>query len=114
MRFQELPEALRPNSEAAGNTRSDAGNTINKDLLTTVIERWRSASMSHRVTDDDGVPDYGDTPALAPAAPMAPPAPVPPSPRGEALRSSLLKKPLDAGTFGGGPASPPGYPPRRF
>jgi uncharacterized protein len=114
MRFQELPEALRPNSEAAGNTRSDAGNTINKDLLTTVIERWRSASMSHRVADDDGVPDYGDAPALAPAAPMAPPAPVPPSPRGEALRSSLLKKPLDAGTFGGGPSSPPGYPPRRF
>jgi hypothetical protein len=119
MRFQELPAALRPNSEAAGNTRSDAGNTINKDLLTTVIERWRSASMSHRTAEDDGVPDYGsplDTPTLAPAAPMAPAAPLPPPPssRGEALRSSLLKRPLDAGTLGGGPASPPGYPPRRF
>jgi uncharacterized protein len=114
MRFQELPLALRPNSEAAGNTRSDAGNTINKDLLSTVIERWRGASMSHRTAEDEGVPDYGsplDAPALAPAAPAAP-LPPPPSSRGEALRSSLLKKPLDASTLGGPPTSPPGYPPR--
>ncbi|HZQ12995.1 MAG TPA: DUF87 domain-containing protein [Pseudolabrys sp.] len=114
MRFQELPVELRPNSEAAGNTRSDAGNSINKDLLTTVIERWRSASMSHRMGEDDAVPDYGaaDAPALQPAAPAAPAAPVPPppSPRGEALRSALLKKPLDASI--GGPSNPPGYPPR--
>jgi DNA helicase HerA-like ATPase len=112
MRFQELPPELRPNSEAAGNTRSDAGNSINKDLLTSVIERWRSASMSHRSSEDDYVPDYGsplDAPALQPAAPVAP-APAP-SPRGEALRSSLLKKPLDA-SIGGAPANSPGYPPR--
>ena len=123
MRFKELPEQLRPNSEAAGNTRSEGGNTINKDLLTSVIERWRSASMSHRVSEDDSLPDYGsplDAPSLQPTAPMAPkaapaaPVPPPPSPsRGEALRSSLLKKPLDA-SFGGAPSSPPGYPPRRF
>jgi hypothetical protein len=117
MRFQELPVELRPNSEASGNTRSDAGNSINKDLLSSVIERWRSASMSHRTSDDDSVPDYGsplDAPALQPAAPVAPAAPVPPPPssRGEALRSSLLKKPLDAATLGGPPASPPSYPPR--
>jgi DNA helicase HerA-like ATPase len=114
MRFKELPEQLRPNSEAAGNTRSEGGNTLNKDLLTSVIERWRSASMSHRMNEDDSVPDYGsplDATALQPAAPAAP-VPPPPSPRGEALRSSLLKKPLDASI--GGPASPPGYPPRRF
>jgi hypothetical protein len=37
--------------------------------------------------------------------------PVPPSPRGEALRSSLLKKPLDAGSFGNPqPGSTPGFP----
>jgi hypothetical protein len=47
-------------------------------------------------------------PAQAPV--MA--APVPPSPRGEALRSSLLKKPLDAslGTAAQGAKSP--IPPR--
>jgi hypothetical protein len=121
MRFKELGEQFRPNSEAAGNTRAEGGNTINKDLLTSVIERWRSASMSHRMSEDDSLPDYGsplDAPTLQPAAPMAPkvpaaPLPPPPSPRGEALRSSLLKKPLDA-SFGGAPSSPPGYPPRRF
>jgi uncharacterized protein len=114
MRFQELPAAQRPNSEASGDTRSDAGTTMNRDLLTTVIERWRSATMSHRMSDDE-FPDYTDAPALQPASLQVPsaPVPVPPSPRGEALRSSLLKKPLDAATFGAPPnTSPPGYPPK--
>lgn len=125
MRFAELPEARRPNSEASGNTRSDAGNNINRDLISSVIERWRSASMSHRMSEEDL--DYNsppDAPALQPAAPSAPAAPITPplSPRGEALRASLLKKPLDAGTLGAVPsgypagnpqASPPGYPPPR-
>jgi DNA helicase HerA-like ATPase len=101
MRFQELPAELRPNSEASGNTRSDAGNNVNRDLLSSVIERWRSASMSHR---SNGEEDYGtppEAPSLQPAAPVAP-APPPLSPRGEALRAALLKKPLEAG--------PPGQP----
>ncbi len=85
MRFQELPPELRPNSEAAGNTRSDAGNNISRDLISTVIERWRSASMSHRSGIDDDFAEYSaplDVPPLQPAVPV----PVPPSPRGEALR----------------------------
>src|SRR5476649_1136195 len=82
MRFQELTEEKRPNSEASGNTRSDAGTNMNRDLLTTVIERWRSATMSHRMSDDDFT-DYADAPPLQPAP--AAPVPVPPSPRGEAL-----------------------------
>ncbi len=53
MRFQELPAALRPNSEAAGDTRSDVGNSINNDLIASVIERWRIASMSHRTGAED-------------------------------------------------------------
>jgi hypothetical protein len=70
---------------------------------------------------EDDVLDYGSpfySPALQPAAPAAPVAP-PPSPRGEALRASLLKKPLDPNALGAAPspapanpASPPGYPPR--
>jgi DNA helicase HerA-like ATPase len=113
MRFQELAEAKRPNSEASGNTRSDAGTNISRDLLSSVIERWRSATMSHRISDDEFT-DYTDAPALQPASAQAPsaPVPVPPSPRGEALRASLLKKPLDASTFGAPPSSPPGYPPK--
>ena len=42
MRFRELPPELRPNSEASGNTRSDAGTNISRDLISSVIERWRS------------------------------------------------------------------------
>jgi hypothetical protein len=114
MRFQELAAAQRPNSEASGDTRSDASTTMNRDLLTNVIERWRSATMSHRMSDSEFI-DYADAPALQPTSVTpAAPIPVPPSPRGETLRSSLLKKPLDAATFGAPPAntSPPGYPPK--
>ena len=57
---------------------------------------------------DDEFADYGEAPALQPAPVPAPPpplAPTPPSP----LRSSLLKKPLDAGSFGSTPANPPKF-----
>jgi DNA helicase HerA-like ATPase len=122
MRFGELSADKRPNSEASGNTRSDAGTHMNRDLLTTVIDRWRSASMSHRMSDDmydDGGSPF-DSPALQPAQTYAPPpqqtsappmyaqayAPPPASPpaRPEGVRASLLKKPLDAGT--GAPNKP--------
>jgi hypothetical protein len=109
-----LPPERRPNSEAAGNTRS-GGNNISRDLLSSVIERWRSASMSHRGGDDE-FPDYSsplDAAPLQPAAPAAP-LPVPPLPRGEALRSSLLKKPLDGTSFGNPQAGKSPLPPTRF
>jgi hypothetical protein len=133
MRFAELAAELRPNSEASGSTRSDAGTGMNRDLLTTVIERWRSASMSHRMGDDEidfnmpfeapslqpsqapaYVPASTRAPVYTPPQPAAaqpaaysqpqapaqspaysPPPPAPPRPDG--LRSSILKKPLDAG-----------------
>ena len=115
MRFVPLPAEFQPQSEASGNTRSDAG-AVTPDMINAVIERWRSASMSHRGGMDE-TPDYGaslDAP-LQPAAapPTAPQATVAPSvsPRGEALRASLLKKPLDA-SLGGSLPQTPGYPPR--
>ena len=115
MRFRELPAERRPNSEASGNTRSDAGTNISRDLISSVIERWRSASMSHRSGGDDEFADYAAPMDAAPLQPAQAPvmaAPVPPSPRGEALRSSLLKKPLDAslGTASQSAKSP--IPPR--
>ena len=129
MRFHELAADKRPNSEAAGSTRSDVGTGMNRDLLSTVIERWRSASMSHRMSDDlyDDTPSPFDTPTLQPQqapapyppayaqpaqanAPVYAPSPAAPgyapaqstTPAREPLRSSLLKKPLDAG-----PGAPP-------
>ena len=132
MRFKELPPEVRPNSEAGGNTRSDAGNSLERELIGSVIERWRSASMSQRndelTADFSGLeapplqpappaqpaPAAPAAPAAAPRAPQAPyppqapraPQAVPPSPRGEALRSSLLRKPLDASLGAGAPAAP--------
>ena len=134
MRFGELAADKRPNSEASGNTRSDAGTNMNRDLLTTVIERWRSASMSHRTSDDifDDTPSPFDSPALQPSQQPTAPAYAPPPPQGaslyapaqpsgssmyaqqqpaapqprpEGLRSSLLKKPL-ADTLAETPKSP--------
>ena len=120
MRFAELPAEMRPNSEASGNTRSDAGSGMNKDLLTSVIERWRSASMSHRMGDVED--EYGsppDAPSLQPQMPpqpaYAPPQPQPAyqpaaaaAPQPSALRSSLLKKPLDA-SLGSNPPNMPRF-----
>jgi len=115
IRFKEIPESMRPNSEAAGNTRSDVGTNMSRDLLSSVVERWRSASMSHRLGDDD-MAEYAssfEAPALQP--------PQPPPPQPSQFRSSLLKKPLDAATFGtqssglrpsnasGAPNHPPKY-----
>jgi hypothetical protein len=112
MCFQELPLAQRPSSEASGNTGSNAGSNMSRDLIGSVIERWRSASMSHRMSGDD-LMDYGsplDAPAPQPMAAQsssmqAPP--LQPAPRPDALRSSLLKKPLDAGSLGGTTAERP-------
>ena len=112
MRFVALPDELRPHSEASGSTRSDAV-AVTPDLINTVIERWRSASMSHRVAEE--MTEYGASleaplqPAPPPPIPQVPVAP-PVSPRGEALRASLLKKPLDA-TLGGSP-QPQSHPSR--
>ena len=97
MRFQELPATQRPNSEASGNTRSDLGTNISRDLITSVIGRWRSATMSDRASDDD-VAGY-EPPADASvrqtvtALPLQAP-PLQPTARADSLRSSLLKKPL--------------------
>ena len=123
MRFAELAAESRPSSEASGSTRSDAGAGMNKDFLTTVIERWRSASMSHRAADfDDELGSPFDAPSLQPQMPSAPqqPAYQPPPPQPayqpaattapatppSALRSSLLKKPLDASLGANAPNMP--------
>ena len=105
VRFQELQAAQRPNSEASGNTRSDAG-TMSHDLVASVIGRWRNATMSYRVSDDDVV-----EPTTAQSPPLQAP-PLQPVPHAEPLRSSILKKPLDADSLSGIPAITPGFPPR--
>jgi hypothetical protein len=123
MRFKEIPPDRRPSSEAAGNTRSDGGATVDRDFIGSVIERWRSSTMSHKISMDDD--DFGlppepapmptpvmQSPSVQPAQAYTPPTPPRVSP--------ILKKPLEgAGLYAppirpAAPASPgqqPGQPP---
>ena len=46
MKFREVPAALRPTSEAGGNTRIAAGASPDRNMIDSVIDRWRAATMS--------------------------------------------------------------------
>ena len=83
------------------------------DMLASVIERWRGATMSHRKGETDGLQDL-DTIAQSEFAPLAPSA------ANAALdpdRFKLLKRPLDAGmepVAAAGPSlrKPTAWPPK--
>ena len=105
MSFEDLPTSLRPNSEAIGDTRSDASANISQDLIAMVIDRWRSASASQRVREFD-VTDRVQ-PVDVPIAP-ARQAPMPAS-RPDSLRESILKKPLDQVALGNLSSAPPRF-----
>ena len=112
MRFKELSADRRPNSEAFGNTRSDLRTDISRDLIASVIGRWRNATMTYR-TSDDG--DSGS--ALDAVTRQLSDQPLPQAlslqsaARADSLRSSILRKPLDASVLGGAPVAAAGYPP---
>ena len=99
MTFGELPKEKRPNSDSAA--RSDGGTDFTPDLIPMVIDRWRSATTNQKVREfevSEAVPSQSPLSAQQPAlqrtaAPQSPP--LAPGQRPD-LRSSLLKKPLDA------------------
>jgi DNA helicase HerA-like ATPase len=106
MRFKELAADRRPSSEA-GNMRETSVAAMDRDLIGSVIERWRSASMSHKVSLDDDLPSPFEQMAQAPVTP----APVMPSPSVQPAqaydpRARLMRKPVD----GAAPAAPPVAP----
>ncbi|MGB6348895.1 MAG: DUF87 domain-containing protein [Pseudolabrys sp.] len=70
LRFVELPPELRPNSDATGNTRSDAAINGSRELIASVIERWRSATMGYRAADED--PFETGSPTLQPGITPSP------------------------------------------
>jgi uncharacterized protein len=88
LKFKDLPAHLQPNSESAGNTRRDIGSELDRDILTGVIDRWRSATMSHKGVVDD---EFRDS-VLAPRDEFAPPQSAYALDPG---RFKLLKKPVD-------------------
>ncbi len=115
MRFKELPPELRPNSEAGGNTRSDGGNTLERELIGSVIDRWRAASMSHR--SDELTTDFSglEAPPLQPAAEQSAAAPAPATPAqrvpAPAARAPAPRAPAPAGRAPQAPGGPAPVPP---
>jgi hypothetical protein len=134
MKFREVPVALRPTSEAGGNTRIAAGASPDRNMIDSVIDRWRAATMSKGgQVDEDGaelgswrdevaplreeVPRYPSAPPLAPAAaaPVAPPAPAAPvvpafEPAAQPQRPSILRRPISNEPLG--PNNPAPLPSR--
>jgi hypothetical protein len=99
MKFRDVPEALRPASEAGGNTRIAAGASADRGLIDSVIERWRASSMSKSQQDEEGgelgswrddvappreeIPRYQAAPPVQPA--MQPP-PMPAAPAQQTMQ----------------------------
>jgi DNA helicase HerA-like ATPase len=120
LRFNELAADKRPASESAGDTRAAGGASMDQDFLMSVIDRWRSATMSHKggtsFDDDDfGPSDFGaaqppsalpgTAPSLAPSAPPLDPnrlraAPQRPAPAAPPVYDPNRPRPVS-------PASPP-------
>jgi hypothetical protein len=110
MKFREVPPHLRPTSEAGGNTRIAAGMTPDRNLIASVIDRWRASTMSHKSTFEDDSGELGswrddNAPIQPPQAPPAPASFEPQRPAIEPQRPSILRKPI-----GAEPAAPFGAP----
>ena len=92
MTFSHVPDELRPSSEVGKSAHGSAGAGL--DLITSVIDRWRSATMSQKLYEDDGY-DSGfpreDAPPTQPASAQSPV-----SGGLDLQRSRLLKQPLSA------------------
>jgi hypothetical protein len=128
MKFRDLPAALRPTSEVGGSTRIATEASPGRDMINSVIDRWRAATMSHKGQADDGgaelwrdevppareeVPRYQSAPPLAPeaAAPAAPAFEPPPQMQpAQQPRPSILRRPISPGPPG--PNNPAPLPSR--
>ena len=117
MKFRELPVAQRPTSEAGANTRTTPGASPDRDMINSVIDRWRASTMSHKgdYSDDTELGSWRDDVApvredAAPLQPLPPERPMaPPMPAHEPQRPSILRRPLSPA--GPAPANPgPGNP----
>ncbi|MFN3349707.1 ATP-binding protein [Pseudorhodoplanes sp.] len=87
MIFSHLPEKYRPVSDVGhmSYTSEEAG----LELISSVIDRWRNATMSQKLYEDEGYDSGFASPPIQPTPPQPPRAAEPP-------RSGLLKQPLSA------------------
>jgi hypothetical protein len=116
LKFMQLPDDLLPKSEAVINARMDVVQGADADMLNSVIERWRGATMSHgRKGDADGAQDL-DAIAQSEFAPLAPSAVGAASAGLDPERFRLLKRPGegDAAVAAAGPSlrKPTAWPPK--
>ena len=83
LKFRELPRGLLRKETGEGNT----GQGVTTDLIGSVIERWRGATMSHQIVSDEGIADPAPKPKdeLIGAPPTAPGA--------DPDRFKILKRP---------------------
>ncbi|MEX2035135.1 MAG: DUF87 domain-containing protein [Xanthobacteraceae bacterium] len=66
LRFNELPEKFIPRSEAVWGARVEVGTTVDRDLVASVVARWRGVAMNNR-------PSYSPRPdALTPQSILNP------------------------------------------
>jgi DNA helicase HerA-like ATPase len=52
LKFSEMPAHLLPKSEALGRGRQDGTRTVDMDFIAGVVQRWRGAMMSHKLTPE--------------------------------------------------------------
>ena len=96
--FPELPAHAIPKSASYATNAGIAGEHIEGDFISAVIDRWRKATMSQHGTHDEqpsfapaAAPSaHADAPPLQPHQHAAAPSPI------DATRLSLLKKPITA------------------
>jgi DNA helicase HerA-like ATPase len=118
MKFREVPLAQRPTSEAGGATRPQAGASGDRDMIGSVVERWRASTMSHRgdFGDDAELGSWREDVVTREDAPPLQPAPhaSPPMPASEVPRPSILRRPLSPGPAPANPAPNPAPLPNRY
>jgi DNA helicase HerA-like ATPase len=56
LRFKELPDHHIPTSEAVWGGRIDAGTPVDRNLVASVVARWRGIAMSNRPVMERGAP----------------------------------------------------------
>jgi DNA helicase HerA-like ATPase len=52
LKFAEMPAHLLPKSEALGRGRMDGARSVDTDFIANVVQRWRGAMMSHKLTPE--------------------------------------------------------------
>ncbi|MFI5015105.1 MAG: ATP-binding protein, partial [Hyphomicrobiales bacterium] len=65
--FKELPRHLLPKSDAIGDPSRAADAGAGRDLIKTVVERWRGATLSHKPRIEDAAQEGDDAAAAEPA-----------------------------------------------